>query len=95
MGIRRLAIKLERTQVETNKNKINVLLHFDRLRYAQQRRAEQLTRYREYEQEQHQLQNGDIEEHKNGKSIKFKDSITLLEACARNDYDEGSFITYF
>ena len=63
-----------------------------RLRYAQQRRAEQLARYMVYDNEQHQLQNGDISEHKNGKAIKFKDSITLLEACARNDYDEGIFL---
>lgn len=67
-------------------SKVNNMSTDERLRYAQQRRAEQLARYAEYENEEHLLQNGD--EHKNGKAIKFKDSITLLEACARNDYDE-------
>ena len=59
-----------------------------RLRYAQKRRDEQLLRYQDYDA----AQNGIDDKHKNDKSVKFGDSITLLEACARNDYDEGNIL---
>ena len=59
-----------------------------RLQYAQDRRKEQLEIWEEYERAQNQLQNG----HGKKRIVKFRDCITLLEAAARCDYDEGKSV---
>ena len=63
-----------------------------RLRYAQQRRAQQMMKWRDYENRLSNLNNGVKHGKKSDKHIKFGDCITLLEAAARNDIEEGTVI---
>nr|XP_002122972.1 protein phosphatase 1 regulatory inhibitor subunit 16B-like isoform X1 [Ciona intestinalis] len=57
----------------------------DRLNHAQKRRIEQIRKWNEYEKK---LNDANKPKANLGKSVKFGDCVTLLEAAARNDYDE-------
>ena len=58
--------------------------------HARRRRAEQLVRWQNFENEQNELNQNGIDVIKKEKSVKFGACTTLLEAAARNDYDEGN-----
>ncbi|XP_039266092.2 protein phosphatase 1 regulatory subunit 16A-like [Styela clava] len=70
---------------------VNSMSTEDRLIHARQRRQEQLQRWKEseleYEKDKAGLPNGQIA-NDNKRSVKFGDSVTLLEAAARDDVDE-------
>lgn len=70
----------------------------DRLKHAQKRRAQQLKGWAQMEKEQARAGKNSIARRKGDgrkggrKKVRFPSNITLLEAAARNDLDEGTSI---
>uniref|UniRef100_H2ZMC1 Uncharacterized protein n=1 Tax=Ciona savignyi TaxID=51511 RepID=H2ZMC1_CIOSA len=64
----------------------------DRLNHAQKRRLEQVRTFNEYEKSLNEAQNKKSDNVKTGKSVKFGNCVTLLEAAARNDYEEVLYL---
>ncbi|CAK8695882.1 unnamed protein product [Clavelina lepadiformis] len=70
---------------------VNNMSTEDRLNYAQKRRTEQIMQWNEYERRLASNNNRMTKDKLNdnsSKTVKFGDCITLLEAAARNDYEE-------
>lgn len=70
----------------------------DRLKHAQKRRAQQLKGWAQMEKESARMGKNSVAQRKSdekkgknhgGRKVRFPSNITLLEAAARNDLDEG------
>lgn len=70
----------------------------DRLKHAQKRRAQQLKGWAQMEKENARMGKNSIAQRKSDavkkgkkkKNVRFPSNITLLEAAARNDLEEGT-----